>query len=175
MSDKFKKFMNPYGLGSKLVTLATVVMLGYFVGLMVREQQFAPVPLVVAGICFALSLRPFLAGIAFFRSLEKENINAIEQDFARAYPFVKGKVRLGRNYIFSKGSGALVAYSDIVQVYHHIHKISGIEDQRMLKYVDANGVHHPLCPLRLKGKSDAEIRDILTVIRQSNPNVQVNF
>lgn len=174
MSDKFKKYMNPYGLSAVLLTCATLLAIGFFVGLMVKEKQFGAAPLVIFGALCFLSLRPFFAGRAFFRNLEGKNINAIEQDFARAYPFVKGRVRLGQSYIYAKGSGKLVAYSDLVQVYQYIHKISGMEDKRMLKYVDAAGNHHMLCQLRLKGKSDAEMKDILTVIRQKNPDVKVH-
>ena len=174
MSKKFKKYMSPYGVTGALLTCITLLALGFFVGLMVREQRFATAPLVIFGLLFIVSLRPFFVGRAFFRSLEEKNINAIEQDFARAYPFVKGKVRLGQSYIFTKGSGKLVAYSDIVQIYQHIHSISGIEDKRMLKYIDADGKHHALCPLRLKGKSDSEMKDILTVIRQKNRDVKVH-
>lgn len=172
MSKKFKKYMSPYGVTGALLTCITVLALGFFVGLMVKEKQFGSAPLVIFGLLFIVSLRPFFVGKAFFRSLEEKNINAIEQDFARAYPFVKGKLRLGQSYIFAKGSGRLVAYSDLVQVYQHIHTISGIEDKRMLKYIDANGKHHVLCKLRLKGKSDSEMKDIITVIRQKNRDVK---
>lgn len=174
MSKKFKKFMSPYGITGALLTCLTLLALGFFVGLMVREKQFATAPLVIFGILFLLTLRPFFASRAFFTGLESQNINAIEQDFAKAYPFVKGKVRLGKSYIFTKGSGKLVAYSDIAQIYQYIHKISGIEDKRMLKYIDADGKHHVLCPLRLKGKSDSEMKDILTVIRQKNRDVKIH-
>ena len=175
MSDKFRKFMNPYGLGSKLVTGIVLLMLGYFLGIMVREKLFSPIPLLVSGVCLWMSLKPFFAGRAFFRSLEGKNINAIETDFQRGYPFVRGKVRLGENYIFAKGSGQLVAYGDIGQIYLHIHRIGGMEDKRMLNFVDASGRHFPLCPLQRKGKSDDEMRDILAVIRRKNPDVKISF
>lgn len=173
MSGKFKKYMNPYTLGYKLLTLVSLFFLGLFVGLMIQEQQFSIPPLIVFGIVLIVSLVPLFKANAFFRSLDAMNTNAIEQDFARAYPFVKGKVRMGQSHIYAKGSGKLVAYGDMVQVYQHIHRTNGIEDKRMLKYVDANGKHQPLCQLRLRGKSDSEVKDILTLIRQKNPGIKI--
>ena len=173
MSKQFKKYMTPYGLGSRILT---IVFLGYlllFGGIMMSEGEMAwPVLLIYVG-GFLLSLIPLFKASSFFKKVETENTALIEADFARAYPFVKGKVRLGEYYVYGKYSGNLVKYSDIVQVYQYIHRTNGFEDQRQLKYVDPNGKTRTLCKLRLKGKSDSEVRDILTIILRKNPNVKI--
>lgn len=173
MSAKFRNFMNPYGTGNKVASLATIAMLGFFIGIMVQENTFATAPIVMFCIFFALTLRPYFKARKFFASLAGENINAIEHDFNRAYPFVKGRVRMGETYVFSKGSGQLVKYSDMVQVYQYISRTNFIESKRMLRYMDANGRHHELCQLRLRGKSDDELKDMLRVIMRKNPNVKI--
>lgn len=170
MSSNFRKFMNPYRLNSMLVTVASVGLLGYFLGLMVRQHQFSPIPLVVAAVCVAVSVRPYFAGRDFFRSLETQNSNAVDQDFARAIPFARGNVRMGQNHIFRKGSAMLVAYSDIGMVFPYSRKFLGKETHRDLMVADKYGRSFVLCRL---GKDDAEMNDMIKLIRQKNPDVQL--
>ena len=69
MSAKFRKFMNPYGPGNKLASLAVIAMLGFFIGIMVQEKTFATAPLVMFCIFFALSSCACASGsIGFTRS-----------------------------------------------------------------------------------------------------------
>jgi len=173
MSKKFKKYMTPYTLGWKLGTALSVFIIAMFLGLMVQENEFSFAPLVVFGVLLAVCLAPLFRANRFFKQMESQNINAIEADFARAYPFVKGKVRVGQTYIFAKASGKLVKFTDMIQVYQYIHRSNGIEDKRLVKYVDANGKHRDLCQLRLKGKSDSELKDILHMIQQKNPTIKI--
>ena len=167
MSSNFRKFMNPYRLKSMLVTVASVGLLGYFLGLMVSQHQFSPIPLVVAAVCVAVSVRPYFAGRDFFRTLEAQNSNAVAQAFARAIPFARG---MGQNHIFRKGSAMLVAYSDIGMVFPYSRKFLGKETHRDLMVADRYGRSFVLCRL---GKDDEEMKDMIKLIRQKNPDVQL--
>ena len=171
MNPTFKKYMNPYTLFFKLISALLLFMMGMF---SFEGKQLYPGRLLVFVVLFLLSLLPMLRGQRFFRDLAiSSDLKLIEMDFAKAIPFVKGRVRLGRTYIFTKGSGKLVAYSDIVQVYQRIHSTNHIENARDLIYVDINGKEQSLCTLRLRGKSDSEVRDMFTLIRSANPNVKI--
>ena len=173
MSKQFKKYMTPYGLGKKILS---AVLLGYlllFGGIMISEGEMSWPVLLIFGVGFLLSLIPLFKANSFIKQMETENTALIEADFARAYPFVKGKVRLGEYYVYGKNNGNLVKYSDIVQIYQYIHSTNGFEDQRQLKYVAPDGKTRTLCKLRLRGKSDSEVRDILTIILRKNPNVKI--
>lgn len=171
MNPTFKKYMNPYTFFFKLISVLLLFMMGMF---SFEGKLLYPMRLLVFAVLFLLSLLPMLRGHRFFRNMEgSPNIKQIEMDFAKAIPFAKDRVRLGRTYIFTKGSGKLTAYSDIVQVYQYVHLTNHIENARSLEYIDINGKKQTLCNLQLRGKSDSEVRDMFTIIRSANPNVKI--
>lgn len=111
-----------------------------------------------------------------FRELENAGkLDRIVEEFNRAEVLVKDKVRLGQNYIFGKGSGRLVRYEEIRQVYQYIKKRNFVEVVRSLKYVDNQGKTRDLCQLQLRGKSDEDVKKIVVAILSKNPMVKIGY
>ena len=111
-----------------------------------------------------------------FAQLEEQGrLEAIVAEFDRAEVLVKGKVRLGPNYIFGRGAGHLVRYEDIRQVYQYVKKRNFAEVVRSLKYVDRNGKTRDLCELQLRGKSDEDVKKIMVMILSKNPMVKIGY
>lgn len=97
------------------------------------------------------------------------------EDFAQGEVLVKGNVRLGKYYVFGKGSDRVIRYEEIRRVYQYIKKRNFVETTRCLKYVDPQGTTRDLCPLLLRGKSDEEALRIMNVIHSKNPTTQFGY
>ena len=78
-------------------------------------------------------------------------------------------------WIFIKGSGKLLEYSEIVQIYQYIHKTNFIEDERALKYRDSKGKERRLCRLELGDKSKDEMLQMIDIICRKNPTVKIGY
>ena len=125
---------------------------------------------------FLLSRLPDFLFASFLKKIKAEGIYELaKKDFESAVSLVEDRVRLGKNYIFSKGKSRLLKYEDIVQVYQYVHKTNFIENERALMYVDINGSTRKLCNLKLRGASDGDAMKMIGIIVQNNPNVKVGY
>ena len=112
----------------------------------------------------------------FFAAMKDEHLcQSMEQDFDKAMPMRKNSIKFGEQYVFMKRSGRILKYSEITQVYQYIHKTNGVEDQRLLKYVDTKGKTRKMCKLDLRGKSDIELTTIIALLLKKNPDIKVGY
>lgn len=96
-------------------------------------------------------------------------------DFSRSRSMVHNNIRLGEKYIFGKGKGYPVSYSEINKVYQSIIRRGFFESERRLNVVVNGGGTRTLCNLKLRGKSDKDMLEIVDYIRQQNPNVNARL
>lgn len=109
-------------------------------------------------------LRPMIQTMK--ESGEMENLLS---DFQKAQTQSEGyPLLVGDRYLFSKGSGRLVRYTDICQV-RYVTKNSS----RELIYIDNSGKQHTLCSLKQEQKSDEDARRLVSRILEKNPSVRV--
>ena len=176
MSKELKKYLTA-GVGGwwVLTGFAGALVVIYLISL-AMGNDVEPAGLVVFLIMLAVSLIPQLVTMGKMKKLaEDPNLPAMEQDFRMAQPLRKGKVRFGRYWIFVKGRRAPVMYAEIRQVYQFIQRTNFIESARTLRYVDTKGRTKDLCKLDLRGKSDAEVRQMFQMILARNPGVKIGY
>lgn len=90
-------------------------------------------------------------------------------DFQKAQTQSEGcPLLVGDRYLFGKGSGQLVRYTDISRVQCVSSKYS-----RELVYIDNSGKKHILCSLNQEGKNDEDARRLVARILEKNPSVRV--
>ena len=176
MSKELKKYLTA-GVGGwwVLTGFAGALVVIYVISL-AMGNDVDPAGLVVFLIILAVSLIPQLVAMSKMKKLSEDpNLAAMEQDFRAAQPMRKGMARFGRYWIFVKGRRAPVLYSDIRQVYQFIQKTNFIESARTLRYVDQKGRTRDLCKLDLRGKSDADVRQMVQMILMKNPGVKIGY
>lgn len=94
-------------------------------------------------------------------------------DYEHARSMYDGKLRLGNFYAFGKGCNALVKYADIDRVFEYVHYTNSIRDQRMLKVRMKGGKEFELCHLKVFKKRFDEEAQIIRIILERNPEVQI--
>lgn len=99
----------------------------------------------------------------------------ILQDFAHAQSVIGDTLRVGQHYLYGKGSGRVVAYSEIKQVYQHIQRTNFVETARTLQYVNTDGKTRVLCRLPLRDKAKDEVLQVMAFILSKNPNVKLGY
>ena len=177
MDKEFKKYISGFGPGWMIVTIIfTGLFAASIISQTVRNGFENIVPPLFVLIVPLISLIRLLLDKKFLDNLVADpSYPAIEAEFKCAKSMIKDRVRLGENYIFTKHSGKLLKYSEISKVYQYIHKTNFAEDERALKYINTNGKHRKLCKLDLRGKSDAELQVVVSIIMSKNPNVTIGY
>lgn len=182
MSSEFKKFTFRPG----MVVLSVIVGLliaGYAVLGVISFINGNNINYVGVVILFAVLLALLFATLIptwqhkkFLEKLKTDGIEGeVEADFAAAESALNGKLRLGAKYIYRKNRYKLVTYDEIAQVYQYIHKTNFAEDKRELRYKNTDGKTRTLCKLELRGKSDDDVKNILSAILKKNPTVKIGY
>ena len=176
---KYTKGFGPYW----LIAVGVLVVL-YFVHLVISTDP-AGVPLLtmalISLIPIGLSIWLIWRGISYLKKYtacvqEAESsgeLQAILADFSRSHSMMRDGIRLGEKYIYSKGGGYPVSYGEIESVYQAIIRRNFVESERRLNAVVSGGKVRTLCNLKLRGKSDEDVLEIMDYIQQRNPRVQL--
>lgn len=176
MNKELKKFMSAYKFGWKILTFVMIALIIAFVVSAIAGNKVNYVGLLIFVLILLLSLIPQYCSKKFHENLANDIlINRIETDFQNAIPMRKDHVRFGDEWVFIKGKELLLKYEDIHQVYQYIHRTNFIENERALKYVNSKGKHRVLCKLALRGKSDEELKQMISIIYSKNPNVKIGY
>ncbi len=176
MNNGFMKYTNSYNWGWKILSILIAALLAFALvwGLCGNYIDYARLP--VFAIILLLTLIPALRTGKFRRRLKESNMTEeAESDFNDAIAFRNGRLRMGKKWIYIKGKCRMVAYSDIRQVYQHITKRYFIETERELRYVDTDGRKRIMCRLELRGRSDEEVKQIVTLMLINNPTIKVGY
>lgn len=96
-------------------------------------------------------------------------------EFQSARQMMNDKIRLGNQHIFRKHGGILLKYSDVVQVYQTIRRKNFAETSRTLNAVLKDKKTIVLCDLKVRGKSDEEMKEIIVHMCLRNPAILVGF
>ena len=102
-------------------------------------------------------------------------LDRVITEFYSGTVMCEGNLRMGETYVFGRKSGVCPTYGQITQIYQYIHKTNGFENYRALKIVTDDKKVHELCKIRLKGKADAEVQQIVGMILSKNPSVHVGY
>ena len=180
---ELKKYLSSYNVASMLIGIFMVAFGGFFLFVLLPDTEEPTVTLLMGLFILVMGAVVIWSCISNVRSLnrlfaeleERGELDRIVEEFNRAEVLVKGKVRLGPNYIFGKGAGHLVRYENIRQVYQYVKKRNFVEVVRSLKYVDQNGKTRDLCELQLRGKSDEDVQKIILAILSKNPMVKIGY
>ena len=175
MNNDFLKFTRIYGWGWMLLGILGAALFITFIVFAVcgADVEYAG-GLTVFPAMVLISLIPAFKQKRFRNGLS-DIMPEVQQDFAGAVSFRKGKLRMGNRWIYVKGKSRLLNYGNIVQVYQRVTRTYFIESERNLLCVDARGRKHKLCYLELRGKSDEEVMQIVSFILRHNPNVKVGY
>ena len=160
-----------------------MILIGIFMILFGASMIAADIPVLlllffvgVGLMILILALCSMLDYPRYFQSLESNGqMKWLLQDYAHATPCLNGNLRFGYSCLYAKGQGKLIPYTDIVRVYQYIHKTNFVEDRRELKYINREGKELSLCKLKVRGKSDADVRMIIGMLYQKNPGIQVGY
>ena len=115
-------------------------------------------------------------------ALEKSGAMAdVLSEFRSAVPIADGQTRLGAQHVFPKRGKKMIAYGDILQVYQTVHKLNGFEDSRTVTAVVRAGEEDEetetvrLCSLKLRGKGDDVLREVMLNLLARNPNIKLGY
>ena len=95
-------------------------------------------------------------------------------EFQQSAPVFKDTLRLGQTHLFPKGTGKVLTYGQLTQVYQYVHKRNFVEDRRELRAVVA-GKEITLANLPLKGKGDEDLKKVLGFFLMKNPGIHVGY
>ena len=176
LKKEFTKFLKPRG-------MVGLILIGVFMILFALVTVAVEIPilmmlffLAVGVVLLYLGLHTLLQYPGYIRSLEESGyMMQILQDYAQANSVMHNQLRFGNYHLYAKGQGKLLTYTEIVRVYQHIHKTNFVEDRRELRFLDRDGKEGTLCGLQLKGRSDADLRQVVGMLLQRNPSLQVGY
>ena len=181
MYDQKKKelsdFLRPRGIVEEII-LAGVCIVFAFISLCQPNITIGVffVCLIIGIAVLLFALRTWMKHDQYMQAVEQSgNMMWILQDFAHAGSLARGELRFGQYYLYAKGHGTFLSYSEITKVYQFVHKTNFIEDMRQLKYVDREGKEKVLCRLKTRGKSDADVRMAVTLLYRKNPNIRIGY
>lgn len=97
----------------------------------------------------------------------------IISDFHSGGRAFKDNLIFGNRLLIGKGTGEIIKYEDITRVYQTIHRTNFIEDGRTLTAVTSDNKTHQFCNLKVFGKSNDELEQVVGYIVSRNPSVQV--
>ena len=176
MSTQLRKYMTAHLLWWKLLTFGALAFCGLFLVSFLLGNDVDFSGLLFDLLLLGLSLVPQIKVRKSIATLESsEMLRYIETDFENAIIMRNDLVRFGKAWIFIKGKQKPLAYRDIRQVYQYVHRTNFIENERKLMYVDQNGKKGTLCKLKLRGKSDADVNRMVSIILNKNPYVKIGY
>ena len=102
-------------------------------------------------------------------------LNAILLDYDKGAQYMGGHTRCGDTYILAKGSGNIIKYADIIQVYQKVTKKGFAETSRMLIAVTKDGKTSKVADLKVRNKSEEDMKQIVIEIVKRNANVKLGY
>lgn len=176
MHKELKKYLSAYKFWWTVLTVFIALLIVVFIVCAIAGNDVEYAGLVVFVVALGLSLIPQYKSKKFYEKLEQDSQYwRIVEDFEKSLPMRKKTVRFGEQWIFRKGKEGFLKYEDITQVYQYIHKQNFVENERKLKYVDKAGKERTLCNLELRGKSDEEVKQMILLILNKNPDVKIGY
>ena len=101
----------------------------------------------------------------------------IFSDFENGKHYLNDRLICGEYYLYGKGIGSLVAYSEIAEVYRENNSIDGIQTNGFICAKLKNGKRARLCVIDIRKDTSAEVgstlREILIRIPE-NANRMIN-
>ncbi len=101
-------------------------------------------------------------------------LQSLLAEFQQSGPVFKDTLRLGQTHLFPKGTGKILTYGQLAQVYQYIHKRNFVESSRELRAVVA-GKEITLAKLPLKGKGDEDLKKVVGFLLMKNPGIHVGY
>ena len=103
----------------------------------------------------------------FYKRLKKLKQNGkyddIEADFQYAKPLFQDQIRLGRKYLFTNGTGHMIDYGDIIEVYERKRNNSAITSL----YADVAGEDWPI--MLVNPIQEKEMGVLMDTLKSRNP------
>lgn len=109
------------------------------------------------------------------RELEQEGkLDAVLEDYRTSEKTIGGNLRIGKKYLFGKGSMRLLKYTDISEI-HMVNAERKGKLARDLCCKDVSGAEFVVCQLDPMGKSHGELDRVYRIILNRNPNAKTGL
>ena len=95
------------------------------------------------------------------------------KEFEEASSFLGNNLRLGERNIFGKHSGIILGYNSIKKIYQKIYKVNFAERKRSLCVETVDDKTYEIGKLKLEGKSDNELKEIMIFFLSKNKNIVI--
>ena len=100
----------------------------------------------------------------------------ILKDFWEGSPTTNGQLRMGEKYLFPKGQGVILKYSDIAKVYQSVHSTNGMKDSRVVKAELTDGKTVTLCGVAVSNRfGTEEFEEIAYPLLKKNPEIHIGY
>lgn len=135
---------------------------------------------IILGTGVVLCAIPTLIGIGRMNKklkmlTESGALNACAADYAKARKSIRNRIAFGDQWLFGCGTGNMVRYEDIVQIYRHkttvnwIFKVYDVLEIRL-----ANNKIFTICRVPLFHKKE-ELQDVYRVVNSKNPYAKLGI
>ena len=109
------------------------------------------------------------------RELEQQGtMDEVLEDFRGSEKAIGGNLRIGKKYLFGKGSTRLVSYGDISEI-HMVNAERKGKLARDLWCKDVHDMEFVVCQLDPMGRSHTELEKIYHMIEKKNPNAMTGL
>ena len=163
------------GIVFSLVTILFVLMMADSI----MQSEFDWIELllsIVFGvICYISISSAFEERKTLSKIFDRMDISNIITDFQNSSSHFSNNLRLGREFIYGKHSNRVIGYEEVKQMYLYIKKKNGVEVERLLRVVDVDFQTVDLCKLKVSGKSDDEMKLVLSFIMERNPKIELGY
>ncbi len=118
---------------------------------------------------------------AFKTITDRHAEDAAENDFNTALHInhFKGKkqdvLRLGNRYLFARGQGIIIEYSDVIRVYQRIRRTYAVETSRSVVVRTRDNKNYSVYDLASSGKGDKDLTAIVKYMLSKNPAIEVGY
>lgn len=178
---ELKKYLRTYissfvmGMVFSLVTILFVLMM---VDSIIQSEfdWIEPVlSIVFGGLVYISISSAFEERKILSKIFDRTDILDIIADFQDSTSTFSNKLRLGRKFVYGKHTNRVIRYEEIKQMYLYIRKKNGREVERLLRVVDVNFQTVDLCKLKVNGKSDDEMKLVISFIMEKNPKIELGY
>lgn len=112
----------------------------------------------------------------FDSMLSSKEAYQILKDFWEGSPTTNGQLRMGEKYLFPKGQGVILKYSDIAKVYQSVHSTNGMKDSRVVKAELTDGKTVTLCNIAASNRfGTEEFEGIAYPLLKKNPEIHIGY
>ena len=98
------------------------------------------------------------------------------KDFWEGSPTTDGQIRTGETYLFPKGGGAILKYSDIAKVYQRVQRTNGMKTSRSIQAELTDGRTISLGSIALSNRAGNEqFEGVVYRLLKKNPNIHIGY